>query len=701
MIELNEQQKAIVYTESPKVIVAAGAGSGKAQPDYTEIPTPDGIKKLKELKIGDKVFDRQGNETEVKGIFPQGMKRIYEIELADGRIAECCEEHLWSYDNGHNGLTTKSLKKMYEHGWRKKDKRGHNKYIYRIPELRKPVYFKEKPLPIDPYVFGCFLGDGCCTEPYLTISSNDEELVQENAKLIDCLYSKRSEFNFSWGFKTKLGKCIKTKEFFNNYQNNICCLCGEKSIPEDYLYSSIEQRYSLLQGLMDTDGYIGNARHSPIFSTTSLQLAKDVRFLAQSLGYPSKIHTFNRKDKKNIEYEVTIFTSAQEVYKIFRLSRKRDKALSFIEYKNRINHNFISIIDIRPTDRYTEMRCILVDNSEHLYLTNDFIVTHNTTVLIERIKFLLSQGYEGKNIYAITYTNAAAEEMKSRLPNDNPIFAGTIHSLANRILLQNNIDTSWMIQSENFDELFYTLQDHYDEINIPQVDYLLIDEFQDICDNEYEFMFNTLNPKEFMAVGDSCQSIYGFKGSNYHYFMNMVNDPDIQLYNLNWNYRCGSSIIDFAENFLYPINDIYMVHNESQTGLKGAVQTFEFSLDTVLNEVQDYFYNYKDIFVLTRTNKEISEVQFVLNKYNIPNDTFKKSDLDKGELGILLEKDSVKILTVHSAKGLEAKKVIVLGMKPYNNEERRVCYVAATRAKEELIWLTNKKQKKQKMISWG
>ena len=612
--------------------------------------------------------------------------------------------------------------------------------------------------------------------------------------------------------------------------------------------------------------------------------------------------------------------------------------------------------------------------------------------IIERIKFLLSQGYEGKNIYAITYTNAAAEELIKRLPDNSPIFAGTIHSLANRILLQNNIDTSWMIQSENFDELFYTLQEHYNEIKIPQVDYILIDEFQDVCDNEYDFIFNTLKPKEFMAVGDSCQcqpagtkvqlrnhivkniediqigdsivwydskqsfisgpttkswnsiekkvldiqsrdfcndnlitittetgkqssytpnhrtfiklnkdseynhavylmcdenyrfrigkipfrnenntsssnpwrkkmldegcckmwilklfktdkearvletklsykyqipqtcwqinkvqwtkedidyiyeglntkysaekclkefnrdinyplldifnsniqnqhyaynavaeiyaanlmpevmsclvydielkdrkkyeqiisvdfdyiekpikvyslkvegetyvadqivthnSIYGFKGSNYHYFMNMVNDPDIQLYNLNLNYRCGSSIIDFAENFLYPINDIYMVHNESQTGLKGRVQTFEFSLFILLNEVQDYSYNYKDIFILTRTNKEISEIQFVLNKYNIPNDTFKKSDLDKGELGLLLEKDSVKILTVHSAKGLEAKKVIVLGMKPYNNEERRVCYVAATRAKEELIWLTNKKQKKQKMISWG
>lgn len=326
-----------------------------------------------------------------------------------------------------------------------------------------------------------------------------------------------------------------------------------------------------------------------------------------------------------------------------------------------------------------------------------------TACLTSRINFLLSQGYEPANIYAITYTNFAAEEMKSRLPVKTAVFVGTIHSLANRILRQNKIDTSWILESENFDELFNIFEENPD-IRLPQIDYLLVDEFQDICDSEYEFIFGILNPKQFMVFGDSAQSIYSFKGGNFQHFMSMVNSSDIKVYNLNNNYRCGKNIIDFAERFIYPINDIYMVPNESKVSTLGTVVNLEFSLDMLLEEINDFYYNYKDIFILTRTNREIKTVQNLLDKNNIPNDTFKKADLDKGEITSILQKDSVKILTVHSAKGLEAKKVIAIGLNCFNNEERRICYVAATRAKEELVWFTNKPQrrsKKTKMISWG
>lgn len=326
-----------------------------------------------------------------------------------------------------------------------------------------------------------------------------------------------------------------------------------------------------------------------------------------------------------------------------------------------------------------------------------------TACLIERIKYILSEGYEPKNIYAITYTNAAAEELKSRLPVKSPIFAGTIHGLANRILLQNNIDTSWAIQSENFEELFNLIQENYDTIKIPQVDYLLVDEFQDICDDEYDFIMNMLQPKEFMFCGDASQSIFSFKGSNYEYFLSLTEDSDVKVYELNYNYRSGVNIIDFAENFILSVRKNYFVHNISQTDYYGNVRKMEFSIDTLLDEINDFYYDYKDIFVLTRTNQEIKDIQFILNKYEIPNDTFKKSDLDNGELAAALTRNSVKILTIHSAKGLEARKVIVLGTNCFNDEEKRICYVAATRAKEDLVWLTKKrtKKKKTKLLNWG
>lgn len=326
-----------------------------------------------------------------------------------------------------------------------------------------------------------------------------------------------------------------------------------------------------------------------------------------------------------------------------------------------------------------------------------------TRCIIERIKFLLSNGYKAKNIYAITYTNAAAEEMRNRINNNADVFIGTIHSLANRILIQNGIDTKWILETENFDMLFEEFKKRKEDIIFPEIDYLLVDEFQDICDNEYLFIFEILNPREFMVVGDSCQSIFSFKGSNFFYFMDMIDNPNIHTFELNNCYRCGMDIIDFAETFLCSVDDVYKIPVFCKSGIFGTVNYANFSIDGLLEEIENSGYEYKDIFILTRTNREIEEIKYILDKYEIPNDTFKKSDLDLGGLNEILLKNSIKILTVHSAKGLEAKKVIVIGVKPWNNEEKRIAYVAATRAIESLVWLTEKKKPKkrpQRLMSW-
>jgi hypothetical protein len=692
-MELNHEQKLAVETTSSKVLVAAGAGSGKCQPDYTLIPTPQGLRRLDELQIGDMVYGRFGQEEKILDIFPQGEKEIYEVTLDDGRVVECCKEHLWSYDNGHGALTTHTLEEILSLGYKKMDKRGHRKYTKRIPNLTQPVAFKEKILPIEPYTLGCFIGDGCCTEPYLTMSSNDEFIISEIANLNNLSYKKRSLKNYSWDFYTKeLGK-VKTLEFFKEISDNICCYCGEKTIPQDYLISSIEQRFALLQGLMDTDGYIGDGRHSPSFSTTSKKLSEQVAFLGRSLGFHCSIKSFNREDKKSIEYEVKIFTGAENTHKIVRLPRKKDKALSFIN-KNRINHNFNSIRNIQSTGRYTSMRCILVDDPEHLYLTNDFVVTHNTHTLMERIKYLLENGVEPSKIYAITFTNAAAAEMKERLDESaKEVFIGTIHGLANRILLMNGIDTTREIERENFDWLLEQIYER--DLKIPEIDHLLVDEFQDICKDEYFFITKDLKPKNWYFVGDSQQAIYSFKGGNSDYFLGLTCDPSVEVLKLSNNYRCAEEVISYGESFLSGMHDVYRVKNICQTGKRGYVEKSYFSVDKILEEIEnDPIYG--DWFILCRTNQEIEMVATILKRAEIPYDTFKKAELDTAELHKKMKENTVKILTIHSAKGLESRNVMVLAFNTYNEEERRVAYVAATRAKENLIWLTSAPKKRKK-----
>ena len=124
-----------------------------------------------------------------------------------------------------------------------------------------------------------------------------------------------------------------------------------------------------------------------------------------------------------------------------------------------------------------------------------------TTTIVGRINYLIKQGVEPDTIYAITFTNMAAQEMLERI--DYPIFIGTIHSLANKILQTNGVDTSQTIQDESFDELLEMTKRRH--IEMPKITHLLVDELQDIADVEFDFIINTLRAQNLYFVGDSCQ----------------------------------------------------------------------------------------------------------------------------------------------------------------------------------------------------
>lgn len=416
----DDQQKIVDYIleqvqlgdEGKNVIISGQGGTGKAQPDDTQIPTPTGIKRLDELKVGDYVFDVYGKPTKITHIFPQGKLKNYKLSFSDGRTAYCNDEHLWCVVHSNKSKkhfrNSKSLKEMMV-DYKKKDSRGYNVFKYKIPTAS--VIFPKQMLPVDPYVVGCFLGDGCCLESALTISSNDEELVREVADKLCAKYYKLHEHNYSWIFKEN-NKNILTKQIFKdipqliNYSYN-------KIIPAEYLYSSEEQRFELLAGLFDTDGAARKNRAQICYTSTSRKMIEQVRWLILSLGcHCGQILADSRNDKyiKGC-WSINISGPKEKLLKMFHLKRKKEIVLQQKEPRSRYDITTLQNIEYVGE---CSMRCIMVDNPEHLYVTEDFIVTHNTEMICEVICLLLSME---KSVAVGAMTGKATAVIRGKVEN--------------------------------------------------------------------------------------------------------------------------------------------------------------------------------------------------------------------------------------------------------------------------------------------
>ena len=142
------------------------------------------------------------------------------------------------------------------------------------------------------------------------------------------------------------------------------------------------------------------------------------------------------------------------------------------------------------------------------------------------------------------------------------------------------------------------------------------------------------------------------------------------------------------------MRDVYRVESHTSREWDGEVYAEPYSMKRIVSLIEDDG-NYKDWFVLARKNSEVREVIDALERAKIPCGTFKKAEKTFEELKQEMQENKVKVLTIHSAKGLEADNVIVIGAKKFNSEEKRVCYVAATRARERLYWMAENPVKKE------
>lgn len=351
----------------------------------------------------------------------------------------------------------------------------------------------------------------------------------------------------------------------------------------------------------------------------------------------------------------------------------------------------------------TEKQCLIVETTEPRVVVVASAAAGKTRCITERVRWLLEHNVEPEKIVAITFTNAAAEEISERLGHPSGVFIGTIHSLANTFLRMGGVDTSQILNEEKFDELFACIKKN--PHCIQEIEHLIVDEAQDSNPEQFEFLLDMIMPDNFMLMGDHRQSIYRWNGAEPDYILNLMKDPEVQVYELNENFRNAPEILSYAKNLIKPAGSEYKDYSIPMRDIRGAVIDVEYSgtgiAKTIKKRVDANQDKYRDWFILTRSNAQSEDMIRHLKKIGIPCDTFKKSNLDNKGLNEKMKEDTVKVLTIHTAKGLEAKNVVVIGTHFKDVEERCIAYVAATRARDLLVWTRSPNRRKPSATMWS
>lgn len=354
---------------------------------------------------------------------------------------------------------------------------------------------------------------------------------------------------------------------------------------------------------------------------------------------------------------------------------------------------------------FNEVQQNIIETNESKVLVLSSAASGKTATLTERIRYLLNKGVDPSKIVAITFTNNAASEMYNRLNKPDGLFIGTVHSYCNFLLRSSAIDTTRLLDDERFDDLFPLIEKNPSCFR--HVEHLLVDEAQDSTKLQFKF-FELINPDNYMYFGDCKQAIYVWNGADPEYLVEKMDEPGVMVYRMRQNYRNLSDILHFAKKFLFRLGPAYeddsipmRRNNIKYSVIEGNLTPSE-AVNALIKTNNRLESNWGDWFLLCRTNADIELFSSLLNDEGVPTDTFKQSELTNSQIEERMKDNSVKILTVHSAKGLENKNVLAYNIRAYNNEEARLCYVAATRARDCLIWakMPPKRRRKSKVVSW-
>ncbi|MBA2387247.1 MAG: dCTP deaminase [Acidimicrobiia bacterium] len=366
---------------------------GKALSIQTPVPTPDGWAELGDLRVGDRVFTDTGHAVRVKDVTEVMLGRpCYELTFSDGSHLVADEAHEWLTTTKRerrthalpSGRTTGEIAATLKYG------REYNHHVH----LTRSVLGSDAELPIHPYVLGLWIGDG--TSKAAEITTADDEVLDE---IRSCGYDVATTTS---PLRWRIGGTGHTRDpITGQYARNnslsstlrTAGLLGNKHIPTDYLRASVQQRWWLLEGLMDSDGYCG-AWGRCEFTTVKEPLAEQVHELVASLGFrpviakkPAMLHGVDHGPK----YDVT-FTPERPVFRVTRKAMRQKSSGRF--------NRFRAITAVRPVPS-VPVRCIEVDHPSGVYLVGrSFVPTHNSSLgrlglLIHSTAGFIDAGFDG------------------------------------------------------------------------------------------------------------------------------------------------------------------------------------------------------------------------------------------------------------------------------------------------------------------
>ena len=415
------------YRRFREVIVEIARKNGKALTISTQLPTPSGWRTMGEIHPGDYVFGQDGKPSRVIAESEIFHKETYRVTFEDGAVVDTSGDHIWTVQTKRSrrcandylpGKTRQVKRRKYrDGGWfetttkemfddpclihRRSDGKG-VEYKYRVP-MSLPVEYPEKDLPIDPYTFGYWIGDGSSDGPEITVGLED---LREASNILESKgHTCTIKHCHGKAYKIRLdGKGPGRPNPFKNALHDMLVL-NNKHIPDIYLQGSIEQRYELLRGLMDTDGYVSKAGQCQ-FVQKSEVIVDQLIELCSSLGIKanksSKIARCNGKPAGMV-YMVEFWTD--KAHSCFHLKRKhnrlKDKLAPRMSCKSIVS---IERIPNEPT------KCIAIDNPSHLYLAGrQYTATHNTQLCAAlNVYMLMADNESGAECYNCATTTSQA-----------------------------------------------------------------------------------------------------------------------------------------------------------------------------------------------------------------------------------------------------------------------------------------------------